>query len=187
VVVNADLVPSASGGSGSTITTTSPCNGTFRDEFNLQRYDQNDGSLNWTTGWEETGEAQNPTADDIYIAADNGNYQLAVRDDGQTIMREADLSGAATATLSFDYRRFSLDSSVEYVDVEISRDGGASWVSPPLYHLVGPATDNAYTHVSKDISTYISGNTRIRLLTPASGMKDDDIVWFDNVQIQCSP
>lgn len=187
VLVNADQVPAAAGVTGSSITPMTPCDGTFRDEFNLQQYDQNDGSLDWTTAWEETGEAQNPTADDIYIASDTGNYQLAVRDDGQTIMREADLSGATTATLSLDYRRYSLDSSIEYVDVEISSDGGASWVSPPLYHLVGPATDSAYTHVSKDISAYISANTRIRFLTPASGMKDDDMVWFDNVQIQCGP
>jgi len=33
----------------------------------------------------------------------------------------------------------------------------------------------------------LSANTRIRFLTPGNGMSNNNKVWFDNVQIQCSP
>jgi len=167
------------GGSGS-------CDGTFRDEFNLRQYDQNDGTLNWATDWEETGESFDPTGGDIRIDNDEGSYELKVRDDGQTIMREADLSQAGAATLSFDYWRKNLIGSSDYVAVEVSYNGGSSWIE--LDRFTGDANDGAYSSTNYTLDAgSLSVNTRIRFLTPSSGMSNSNVVLFDNVQIQCSP
>jgi len=162
------------------------CDGTFRDEFSLRQYDQNDGTLIWSTNWQETGETTDPTGGDIRIDNDVSNYQLQVRDDGQTVWREADLSGAGSATLSFDYRRENLNGSGDYVAVEVSYNGGANWTE--LDRFTGTADDTAYTSTSYVLDAgSLSANTRIRFLTPGNGMGNSNMVWFDNIQIQCSP
>ncbi|MGB5519134.1 MAG: DNRLRE domain-containing protein [Gammaproteobacteria bacterium] len=179
----ASLAAESGSGGGSPLT---GCDGTFRDEFSLQQYDQNNGTLSWATDWEETGETTNPTGGDIYIASDTSNFQLVLQDDGQTVMREADLSNAGNATLSFDYRRQDLSGSGDYVAIEISYNGGTNWTE--LDRFTGTATDTAYTSTSYVLDAgALSANTRIRFLTPGNGMNNNNKVWFDNVQIQCSP
>ena len=148
-------------------------------------YSANDGTLNWTGDWVETGEAVDPASGDITIKNDIDNYQLQVRDDGQTLAREADLTGANTATLSFDYRREGLSGSGDYVAVDLSSDGGSNWTE--LVRFQGTANDSSYTNYSNDISSFISSNTQLRFRTPTSGMSNSNSVWFDNVEIQCSP
>ncbi len=171
-------MPEAGGGSG--------CDGTFRDEFNSRVYSNSDGTLTWATDWEETGESTNPTNGDIRIDDDVSDYQLKVRDDGQTIMREADLSDAGSATLSFDYRRQNLSGSNDYVAVEVSYDGGSSWTE--LARFTGTATDSSYLPFSDPLdSGSLSVNTRIRFRTPNSGMGNNNMVWFDNIEIACTP
>ena len=50
----------------------------------------------------------------------------------------------------------------------------------------GSGTDSSYQPFSQDISGYISGNTRIRFKS-SPNMGGSDIVWFDNIEISCSP
>ena len=172
------------GGGGSTPLTG--CDGTFRDEFNRRQYDQSDGTLPWATNWEETGESTNPTGGDIRIDNDTSDYQLMLRDDGQTVWREADLSEASSATLSFEYRRENLQNGGDYVAVEVSYNGGSNWTE--LDRFAGNADDATYTSTSYPLdSAQLSATTRIRFKTPGNGMKDDNQVWFDNIQIQCTP
>jgi hypothetical protein len=180
----ADIAGGGGGGGGSSPLTG--CDGTFRDEFSLQQYDQNDGTLSWATHWEETGETTDPTGGDIQIDNDTSDFQLMLRDDGQTVMREADLSEAGNATLSLDYRRENLQNSGDYVAVEVSYNGGSNWTE--LDRFAGNADDATYTSTSYPLdSAQLSTTTRIRFKTPGNGMNDNNQVWFDNVQIQCTP
>ncbi len=160
------------------------CNGPFTDSFDAVNY--GGGSTNWKTDWQETGEATSASGGDIQIANDISNYQLQVRDDGQTVWREADLSGATSATLSFDYRRQNLSGSNDYVAVEVSYDGGDNWSE--LDRFIGTATDGSYTGASYPLNAgSLSSSTRIRFRTPNSGMSNSNKVWFDNVEITCAP
>lgn len=182
----AEISVIAGGGGGGGPPPSGSCDSTFRDEFNLEQYDQNDGTLSWATNWEETGETTDPEADDIRIKNDVSDFQLMVRDDGQTVWREADLTGAASATLSFDYRRENLSGSGDYVAIEVSYNGGSSWTE--LDRFTGTADDVSYASTSYELDAVsLSANTRIRFLTPGSGMDNSNKVWFDNVQILCSP
>jgi len=160
------------------------CNGPFGDTFDAVNY--GGGTANWATNWQETGESTSPSGGDIRIANDIGNYQLLVRDDGQTVWREAELSSGTSATLSFDYRRQNLSGTGDYVAVEVSYDGGTNWAE--LARFTGTATDSSYTNTSYPLDAgQLSTNTRIRFRTPNSGMSNSNMVWFDNVEIACTP
>ena len=183
---SAEIVDMAASGGGGGGGGGSGCDGTYRDDFSEQLYNLSTGTLIWSNDWQETGESTSPTEGDIRIENDASNYQLMVRDDGQTVMREADLSNAASAILSFDYRREVLNGSGDYVAVEVSYDGGSNWNE--LDRFTGTADDSSYTSTSYTLDAgSLSANTRIRFLTPGSGMSNSNRVYFDNVQIECSP
>jgi hypothetical protein len=100
-------------------------------------------------------------------------------------MREANLDGATTATLSFLYRRASLDDPTDYVAVELSINGsGGPWTE--IARFEGPADESAYLTFSQDISAYISADFAIRFISsPTLDGRED--VWFDEVDISISP
>lgn len=164
------------------------CDGNFRDNFDTRAANGNNGTLSWATDWIEVGESDGPTSGDIQVMNDQSNYQLRTRDNdngGEGVEREADLSGAATATLNYDYRRMNLDNSNDYAAVEISANGAAGpWTE--LTRHSGSGNDSSYQPASHPITDYVSENTRIRFKT-SSTMGGTDTVWFDNVEIACSP
>ena len=171
-----------------------PGEGNYRDEFNTSSYAGNDGTLTWKGDWQEINESDGYNRGDEVVTTDPlasprpPTLQLRVRDNdggGEGVLREADLSGAATATLSFLYRRASLDDPTDYVAVELSINGSdGPWTE--IARLEGPADESAYLPFSQDISAYISGNFAIRFISsPTLDGKED--VWFDEVDIYISP
>ena len=167
-----------------------PGEGTYRDEFNSSAYSGNDGTLTWSGNWQEINESDGPVRGDEVVTTDplanpsSPSNQLRVRNDGEGVMREADLSGAVTATLSLQYRRENLDNAGDYVAVEVSTNGTLGpWTE--IVRFAGPANDTAYQSFSQDISAYIDANFAIRFISsPDLGNRDD--VWFDEVQILLS-
>jgi len=158
--------------------------GTYRDEFNAQTYNNNDGTLAWATDWVEINDDGSPTGSDEVIMTDLGaDFSLRVRDNnggGEGVERGADLSGFTAATLSFDYRRQGLDNANDYVAIWVY--DGATWAEIPGSRITGPGTDGAYQAASYDLTPYIAANFMIRLLSsPAMG--NNDIVFFDNIEI----
>ena len=174
-------VTSGSSGGGS-------CSGTFRDEFNATTFSGSDGTLAWAGDWLEVGENDGATSGDTRIMNDQSDYQLQTRDNdngGEGVEREADLSGAGSATLTYNYRRQSLDSTSDYTSVEISANGASGpWTE--LTRHDGTGNDSNYVFASHNITSFASANTRIRFKT-SSTMGGSDIVWFDNIQIACRP
>ena len=177
------------GGSGGQV-----CDGTFRDEFNAQVYSGNDGTLKWAGDWEEVNEADGPTLNDERVFADlyespaMPSYQLHVRDNdggGEGVMRGLDLSAAAGATLSFDYKPAGLDDANDYASVQMSTAGtGGPWSE--VVRFAGPADDTAYKPYAIDISKFVSPNAVLRIIT-SPNMGASDYVFFDHVQITCKP
>lgn len=152
-----------------------------RDQFDSRAYTNNDGSLNWATDWLEINEFDGAQAGDERVRGNAGDDRLRVRNNSEGVQREADLSSFTQATLSFDYRRRRLDNANDYVDLDISADGGSTWVN--LARFLGPANDAGYQTVSYDISAYRAANTRIRFLSSAT-LGNNDEVFFDNVDIR---
>jgi hypothetical protein len=164
------------------------CDGTFRDEFNARSFTGSDGTLSWAGDWQEVGESNGATSGDIQVRTDQSNYQLRTRDNdngGEGVEREADLTGAGSATLSYDYRRMNLDGSSDYTSVEVSANGAAGpWTE--LTRHQGSGNDGNYVPTSHNITSHISANTRVRFKT-SSSMGGTDTVWFDNIEIACTP
>lgn len=157
--------------------------GTFRDEFGTVAYTNNNGTNPWSTNWTETGDDADPNGGEVRIVSDGGSNRLRVENASMTVEREANLNGITSATLSFSYRRSGLDNANDYVAIEASANGGGSWTE--LARFAGTTNDAGYTAVSYSLTPYIATNTRIRFRSPAT-MANNDIVYFDNVQIAFS-
>ena len=157
-----------------------------RDEFNTNGLGTgNDGDSTWTNSWQEIGESNGLGSGDIQVITN----QLRVKDNnngGGGAYRTADLTGATTATLSYDYQESGLENS-DFVAVYVSNvanpdpsPGSSDWVLLATYDGVG-ADDSGSENI--DISSYISSTTSIRFLG-SSGLGNNDIVFFDNVNIE---
>jgi serine protease AprX len=172
-------------------------NQTVGDDFQAYpyTYDNNIGSRNWLTPWQEIGENDGPNAGDIHFStsAEFGRflymwetYTDGVWDPEAGVWRTADLSGASEAKLSFLYRRSTMMAD-DYLAVEASPDGGATWNE--VGRITGEGTSNVsvsdygWRFAEFDISPYITTNTGVRLVTQF--VHDDyfDTIYIDDVQI----
>lgn len=167
-----------------------PCtgNGNFLDQFNGKAYLNNDDTLPWATEWIEVGESDGHTSGDERVTDYFLEFQLLIEGNdngGEAVEREADLSGAGFASLSFAYRRQNLDSAGDYVLVQMPTNG-ASGLWTELEKIAGGGTDGSYVTGNYDITPYISDRTRVRVLSSPT-MGGGDKVWFDEVEIECQP
>ena len=168
---------SADGGGGDTCV-----EGTYRDDFNVASFSNQDGSLDWSGDWVE----------DDPIAAGVGDGQVQVHDGFLTLddapdtgaqpsaERSADLSHADGATLSFS---FATSRGVDYSDavtVEISSDGGATWsVLEVMDGIEGSTTGER----SYDISAFISEDTRVRFRVSNKYGGSNELFCIDWIEI----
>ncbi|HOR76994.1 MAG TPA: Ig-like domain-containing protein, partial [Bacteroidales bacterium] len=156
------------------------CEFMVRDEFNTPAYNNNDGYNNWKTNWIESGEAiDSPTEGYIKIV----NEKLRVSGNGSasqvSIQRSVDLSGYINATLTYDYYRSSFNSTSDWVDFEVSKDGN-SFTRLKRYS----STSLLNSSETFDISEYIGPNTTIRIRESSSSyFVSSEYVDFDNIQI----
>ncbi|WP_198064192.1 DUF4347 domain-containing protein [Neptunomonas qingdaonensis] len=157
----------------------------IRDEFNNPAYSGNDGHLPWVNDWQEIGEADGPVWDTITTSAvsvwsnfgDDGLDLWAANNLGA--WREADLTFASSATLSFDWAMLNTEAG-DSVSLQISTDGGVGWTTLDTFD--GPLNHGSTQAASYDISAYIDNDTRIKFET-VSGFESDDEFFVDNVQI----
>ena len=158
-------------------------NATFLDQFNVRNFGNNNGTTNWSANWAES-EGDGPSAGNVQILFDTvrgATFTLRFAGPGQTLVRQANLSGKSGATLSFDYRRDGLEAG-EYVAVQMSSNGPAGPFTE-IGRFNGAATDAAYANFSYDVGAWISTSTAVRFASPA-GMDATDILWIDDVQIE---
>ena len=167
---------------------------TVLDTFKNYNYLGNDGMEKWTGGWVEgnqDGDAAISThnvgilrLDNGYRCADFSGYCLRVNPGqvGAYIYREANLTNAASATLSL-YRNNRLNENYYYsgaVNLEISADGGITWSTLRTY------SDRDYTGAAIDtfnVTAYTGPNTRIRFYITDTQQDSRDI-YFDNIKIE---
>ena len=165
--------------------------GHYLDRFDTTAsYLGDDGTLSWSGGWTEVGESDGAGLGDIKVAngfAGGGTFELEVNSD-KGAYREADLSGAASATLSFEYARTNFGATDHLV--VYAQAGGAGSVSvsgaPGMWDEIarysGPADDGSYLADSIDISAYIASDTRIMFCEDGAS-PDTQRTYIDNVRI----
>jgi serine protease AprX len=149
----------------------------IRDEFSAASYSNNNGTNNWASNWVEVYDDNLPGGG--YVKVANGSLQLKFGNRG--VNRQANLSGAVFAALSFQYKRSSFDDANDVVALQVSSNGGASWTE--LARYAGPGTDTDWQTATFYIQNYATSNTQIRFAT-SSLLGSADVFYLDNVQIE---
>lgn len=146
---------------------------TYLDRFNSVSYSNNNGSQNFSSNWSENGDTDaGPTQH--YISITGNRLQLYYLY-GENIRRTVNLTGADTATLSFDWQSVSL-SGTRALDVQVSSNGGA-------FISVGTVTGNTVGTFNQDITPYISANTVVRFAKTDSNWISSQYAYIDDFQI----
>jgi len=153
--------------------------GLLFDGFDAVAYDNNNGTRPWSGNWMEFFESNGPTAGRIRVTlsskAQSLMLTLSALPDGFGVRRGANLTGASTATLSYDWLR---DSYSGVVKARASWDGGSNWADI-FSHTTG--NDVSLQSSTYDISAYISPAFVIEFIaqSPTGGT-----IYFDNVKIE---
>lgn len=151
-----------------------------RDQFDARVYSNNDGSNNWNGDWIEIGEGTNPTGGSIrVISLGSEDYTLRIRNNNRGARRAVNLLGATGVSLSFDYRRISMESS-DYVSVEVTDNGGTNWTEITRIQGTG-SNDSSFQSFNQDISTLATADTQVRFVAHTNN--GNDTVYFDNIDI----
>ncbi|MEQ9407984.1 MAG: cadherin domain-containing protein [Fuerstiella sp.] len=161
-----------SGSNGGTADTTSSVE-TYRDNFTVASYDNDDGTLNWSTDWIENDVGPGgPTNGRFFVSG--GRLNVGEAGSGRNIFREADLSAATTATYSFNLATNNLGGGGS-IAVQVSGNGGSSWTT------LLTVTDATSTGTkSFDITSFIAVDTQIRFYDNNGGGSE---ILIDDVQI----
>ncbi len=153
---------------------------TVVDEFTF--YGGNDGSRTWSGSWVENDDdhagrgAVRLTSSERCRADQCLKIKPASGGAGAGIRRQADLSGAISATLTyhFEHNLFGGDAVV----VEVSGDGGGTYTVLETYsEYSARAGDESF-----DISAFIAADTWVRFRTTDSGRGKG--LWIDDLQIE---
>ena len=174
---------------------------TVRDEFNAVSYSNNDGTENWTSNWGPDTSAASGTRriESGRMRLDNTDGDIAT---GEYLERSTDLSGATSATFTFDYEGYGWGGQDTFA-IEVSDDGGASWTQIESINVVSMgymvadpysdqdgATTMMYAPVtgsrSYQLENHISltSNVKIRFILLQGFGSTDQYISFDNVQIE---
>lgn len=145
---------------------------TFADNFSVVSYSQNNGNTPWATDWVESGDSNlGPITE--YVRIQGGAlymYWLWTED----IRRSANLTGATSATLNFNYTTNSLGGTRQ-LGVYLSNNGGGTYTQ-----IASLSGNGSFT---QDISAYISANTTIRFAKSDVNWNSDDSATIDDVLI----
>jgi hypothetical protein len=149
----------------------------FRDNFNSISYSGNNGTINWSGSWQESGEGDGPASGSVQVTASDrcsggsGNC-LRIGSDGGNLnnhgaYRTANLDNAVSATLSFSYRRQTQGQVAGSITVQVSGNGGSSWSTLTTIALAGPQKASTATF---NVSGYMGPSTVVRFRGSGTGI-----------------
>ena len=153
---------------------------TVVDEFTF--YGGNDGSRAWSGRWVENDDDHAGRGAVKLKESPNCRAQqcLKLRPDrgdlGSAIYRQADLSGAVSATLTYYYKQILVGDDA--VVAEVSGDGGRTYTALETYTQDSDRSGSE----SFDITPFISAETRLRFRVAERGLGEG--IWIDDVQIE---
>jgi uncharacterized repeat protein (TIGR01451 family) len=192
VVVDDPLVPACdrnvgdlAAGASTTYTCSVQVGGgsamTWLDVFGAQSYANNDGDTAWAGPWVEVdGAGAGPSSGNVRIYS--GKLKLTNQGSYATkpmITRPVNLTGKASATLSFDFWTTDGVDANDSVLVQVSADG-VNFTTLETFAGTGGASDG---HRSYDITPYISPATAIRFKVWDYYGGTDEYFKVDNVKI----
>jgi serine protease AprX len=174
------------------VATGSPGMESVRDEFNSTSFDGNDGTASWSGSWLEAGEGDGAESGILRVVSDykcasNKCLRLGGKfDDSKTVSvvslsREVNLNSAASAFLTYRYRRNSGRSRVA-VTLSVSSDGGVNWTELAEYKLSG--SDSEQISQTFELTQFISDKTMIRFLVSGTFPEESSTyLYVDDIEI----
>ena len=170
-VISAHIGPGSGGGGDN-----------FRDEFNTDAFNNNNGTFTWGGDWIEVdGDGAGPTAGNAQISGGQLNLDDRPNTGGDpSLAREVDLSSYASATLSFNFEITQQVDSSDSVVLEISDNGGTNWTELENFTGISSATTDTRSY---DISTHMSANTQIRFRVNNGYGGNNEKFYVDDLDI----
>ena len=159
-----------------------------RDDFDQVTFDGSSGALPWSSDWVELGESDGPAGGNVMVTTFWGGALQGLRLRGPQIgiMRGVDLGVATNANLGLAFRRKDFVSDQDYITIEVSQDGGASWRE--VTRLGGPATDAAIQYGDFDLSIVATDKTAadkvLLRFQAAPSMNTDASFYLDAVDVR---
>lgn len=139
---------------------------TFGDNFQSGTYSGNTGSINFSSGWSESGETTNPNSGRIQIVGGALEFNNI---DTRQIERTLDLSNALSAILTFNYIGVGGDESIN-----LQLHDGSNYAT--VQTLSGSANVN-YTLTPLQLTA----SAAIRFTTASGNWDNGDIAQIDNI------
>lgn len=137
---------------------------TVRDNFSAQTWGNNNGTVNWSGNWIEVdGNATPPSPASGSVFIDTVGW-LNLNDRPNTggqpsVARQANLSGAVTATLSFNWATTNGVDNGDSIIVEVSANGGGSWSLLENFRRINGSSNGSRSY---NILAFATNNTRVR-------------------------
>ena len=154
---------------------------TFSDTFSTVSYSNNNGTQNFTSDWNEANDDGSSGSGKIRITGNELRFE-DISITAEQISRSADLNGAISAVLSFDWQTSGLDGGAtgESLSIQISSDGSS-------FTTIGTFTDSGSGSFSQDITSYASSTTTARFINTSTWSYGDwetgEYVYIDNFLI----
>ena len=138
-----------------------------RDNFETGSFANNDGTHRWYGDWVEQNDDNNPYGGKVTIGwNDRGGNRLILSWQRRHLSpRRHALELAAASRSSSSTLRAGLEAG-EYVSVQASGNGGATWTE--VGRISGPANDTGFINQSYNITAYRGRNTAIRFVASMS-------------------
>ncbi|WP_432470592.1 DUF4347 domain-containing protein [Amphritea sp. HPY] len=159
----------------------SPTTQNLLDEFsNPPSYDNNHGTETWSGSWMENDSAGPVNVNTGNFSINQETLEIVPETTGDWIYRQADLTGAISASLSFSYDN-SL-SGAQQVDLQVSEDGGLTFTTIESF-TTGSNTGTGT--ILTDITAYIADGLQVRFYveTGENGNPNDNL-RIDDLQIE---
>ncbi|MFM7115145.1 MAG: DUF4347 domain-containing protein, partial [Planctomycetota bacterium] len=151
---------------------------TVRDDFSLAVYTNNDGTNNWTAGWSET-DSGGAGANSGHFLITGGQLRLQPGNTANLLSRQANLSGAHAATLTFSFDS-TLDDNASNSTITLeASSNGSTWTALDTFTRT---TNTAAGNKSYDLTSYISSTTSVRF-TVTTANAGAFYLYVDNFQI----
>jgi MSHA biogenesis protein MshQ len=139
------------------------CSDNVRDDFNVQSFNNDDGTIPWSAPWTEYDNAgAGPASGKVRVTGGRlrlDNYTGGEWNGNPGVDREVDISEYKTARLQFDYELLGGVDNADWFRVQVSSDGGATW--DRTWDILNQR-DGSYTF-DEDITSSISANTVVSI------------------------
>ncbi|MGB8437385.1 MAG: DUF4347 domain-containing protein, partial [Burkholderiales bacterium] len=157
--------------------------GTAAQDFATADYSAGSGTIPWSGPWSETNDNGSATTGDVRIENGYLVFQNISGGVGPSLTRSIDLSGANSATLSFDFEiPFNGIDSVDAIQIQLSSDG-VSFTTLETFTGIDLATNGSRSY---DISAFASANTTIRFQITNEYFGADEEFRVDNLLIDAT-